>query len=157
MTLMTGRTMHIAIIIIALMTFFQFHPPAAESAGIDWYSHEKGLVLGKSQAKKVFINFYATWCGYCKMMDTKTFTDSSVIAYMKNNFIAVKVDVDKERQVAAMYNISPLPDVWFISEKGAPIGNKPGYIPTKDMLQVLKFIHTDSYLKMSFMQFLDTQ
>ena len=115
------------------------------------------MALGKSQEKKVFINFYATWCTYCRKMDTTTFKDAAVIAYLNRNFISIKVDVDKQRSVAAQYNISPLPDVWFISEKGEAIGNKPGYIPAKEMLPVLKFIQTDGYLKMSYQTFLESQ
>ena len=90
------------------------------------------------------------------MMDTKTFKDAAVINYLNANFITVKVDVDKEQDVAAKYNIRPLPDMWFVSEKGEAIGNKPGYISPKEMLSVLKFIKTDSYLKMSYQAFLDS-
>ena len=67
------------------------------------------------------------------------------------------LDVDQERDVAAHYNIRPLPDMWFISEKGEAIGNKPGYVAPEEMLPVLKFIQTDSYLKMSYQTFLESQ
>jgi len=155
---MTGRTNPIAIAIFVLLVFFQGLPVAsAQSTGIKWYPYEEGMALGKSQVKKVFINFYAKWCSYCKKMETKTFRDSSVIAYINENFIAVNVDVDNESHVAAQYNISPLPDLWFVSEKGEAIGNKPGYVTAKELLPVLKFIHTESYLTMSYMQFLDSQ
>jgi thioredoxin-related protein len=151
------RTLYIIIILLVLMFIGQFSSATAGTAGISWHPYDEGMALGKSQEKKVFINFYATWCSYCRMMDTTTFKDAAIIAYLNENFISIKVDVDKQRSVAAQYNISPLPDVWFISEKGEAIGNKPGYIPTKEMLPVLKFIQTDSYLKMSYQKFLDSQ
>jgi len=154
---MKAKTIHIAIPLLVLLFMGQLSPAAAGTAGIYWQPYDEGMALGKSHQKKVFINFYATWCSYCKMMDTATFKDAAVIAYLNDNFIAIKVDVDKQRNVAAHYNISPLPDVWFISEKGEVIGNKPGYIPAEEMLPVLKFIQTDSYLKMSYQNFLETQ
>ena len=154
---MKPRSLHIIIMVLALMFMGPLSSATAGTAGISWHPYEEGMALGKSQAKKVFINFYATWCTYCRMMDTKTFTDAGVIAYLNENFISISVDVDKHRSVAAQYNISPLPDVWFISEKGEAIGNKPGYMPPKDMLAVLKFIQTDSYLKMSYQKFLKRQ
>jgi len=155
---MTYTKSHLAIALLVSLFIFQALPAeSAESSGIQWYSYDEGMALGKNKAKKVFINFYAQWCGYCRKMDTRTFKDSAVMDYINTNFIAVKVDVDKERYVAAQYNISPLPDLWFISEEGEAIGNKPGYLSAKDLLPVLKFIQTESYLKMSYTQFLKEQ
>lgn len=151
------RTLFISIMVLVLMFISQPSSATAGTGGINWHPYEEGMALGKSQAKKVFINFYATWCTYCRKMDSITFKDAAVIAYLNDNFISINVDVDKQRSVAAQYNISPLPDVWFISEKGEAIGNKPGYMPPKEMLPVLKFIQTDSYMKMSYQMFLDSQ
>jgi len=151
------KTIFMALTLLGLLVIGQISPLQAGAAGINWLPHDEGMALGKSLKKKVFINFYATWCSFCKMMDTNTFKDAAVIAYLNDNFIAVKVDVDKERNVAAQYSISPLPDVWFISEKGEAIGNRPGYIPAEEMLPVLKFIQTESYLEMSYQTFLDSQ
>ena len=154
---MTKRILQIFIAFLVLMFMLQSTPAAADTGGVKWHTYEEGMALGKSLKKKVFINFYATWCSFCRMMDTKTFADGSVVAYLNENFVPITVDVDKQRDVAAHYQISPLPDIWFISEKGEPIGNKPGYTSPEDMLPVLKFIQTDSYLKMSYQKFLDSQ
>lgn len=154
---MKTKIIHIVVTLLVLLFIGQFSPVQAGSANISWLPYDEGMALGKSQKKKVFINFFATWCSFCKMMDTKTFKDAAVIDYLNANFIAVKVDVDKEQNVAALYNIRPLPDMWFVSEKGEAIGNKPGYISAKEMLPVLKFIKTDNYQKMSYQTFLDSQ
>ena len=154
---MQAKSIHIVFTILVLLFMGLLSPAHADTGGVKWLDYDKGMALAKSQQKKVFINFYATWCSFCKMMDTKTFTDAAVVDYLNNNFISVKVDVDKEMDVAAQYNIRPLPDVWFISENGEAIGNKPGYISPEEMLPVLKFIETDSYLKMSYQSFLDSQ
>ena len=152
---MIAKTLFIAAALLAMICIVQ-PAPAADADGIRWYSYEEGMALGKSNPKKVFINFFAKWCGFCRRMDKETFTDKVVVDYLQENFIAVKVDVDKERNVAAQYNISPLPDTWFVSEKGEAIGNRPGYMSAEELLPVLQFIKTDSYLKMSYVQFLES-
>jgi hypothetical protein len=48
-----------------------------------------------------------------------------------------------------------LPSTWFISENGDKIGNRPGYIASDEMLKILKYIGTDSYLSMSFKSFME--
>jgi thioredoxin-related protein len=120
---------------------------------IKWHSYNDGMALGKDKNKKVFLNFYADWCGYCKQMDSKTFTDKSVISYMNENFIPVRVNADKEMKIAAQYEVRGLPVSWFIAESGESIGSQPGYIPPDMLLPILKYIHTDSYKKMSFDKF----
>jgi thioredoxin-related protein len=63
--------------------------------------------------------------------------------------------VEKEKKIAAQYNINPLPDTWFISETGEVIGNKPGFMSAEELLPVLQFIHSESFLKMSYADFLE--
>ena len=42
--------------------------------------------------KKVFIDFYTHWCGWCKRMDVSTFSDPVIVNYIKNNFYTAKFD-----------------------------------------------------------------
>jgi len=152
---MKNRLRSIGRTLIAVFCMWTAFPSGSTGfTGIQWHPYNEGMALGKSKNKKVFINFYADWCGYCKVMDKETFEDPSVISYLNENFISIRVNVDKERMIAARYRINPLPDTWFISEKGEPIGNKPGFVSAKDLLPILKFISTDSYLKMSYKEFL---
>ena len=55
-------------------------PGHATASEIKWLSYENGITSAKAEGKKIFLHFYATWCGYCKTMDQKTFKDDSVIA-----------------------------------------------------------------------------
>lgn len=127
--------------------------PADAGDQIKWYAYEEGLALGKSENKKIFISFHADWCKFCYTMDQQTFKDPDVIDYLASNFIAIKVDVEREKSIARKYNINPLPDSWFLEDNGEVIGNKPGFLSAKEMMAVLQFIHTESYLKMSYGKF----
>jgi len=127
--------------------------PVAAADQIQWYSYEEGMALGASERKKVFLNFHADWCKFCQTMDRQTFRDAGIISYLNSNFISIKVNVEREKSIAKKYNINPLPDSWFLSEKGEPIGNKPGFLSAADLIPILKFIKTESFLKMSYRQF----
>ena len=121
---------------------------------IKWYPYEEGMALRKADGKKTLISFYADWCQYCQVMDQKTFKDPTIVSYMNENFISIRVNVEQEKKIAAQYNINPLPDTWFISETGEIIGNKPGFMTAEQLLPVLHFIQTESFLKMSFAEFM---
>ncbi|MFC1876195.1 thioredoxin family protein [Thermodesulfobacteriota bacterium] len=127
--------------------------PVTAADQIKWYSHEEGTALGMSESKKVFISFYADWCKFCQTMDRQTFQDAGIISYLNSHFISVKVNVEREKSVAKKYNINPLPDSWFLSEKGDVIGNRPGFLTAGDLMPILQFVKTESFLKMSYLQF----
>ena len=127
--------------------------PVTAADQINWYSYDEGIALGLSESKKVFINFYADWCRFCKTIDRETFQNTGIISYLNSHFISIKVDVEREKSIAKKYDINPLPDSWFLSEKGDVIGNRPGYLTAGDLMPVLQFIKTESFLKMSYRQF----
>lgn len=130
-------------------------PDAARNLkDIQWFPYEEGLSRAKNFGKKVFLNFYADWCRYCKQMDRTTFEDKRVIAYLNENFIAVRVNSDKKPKRAAEFGVQGLPVSWFLTEAGERIGNQPGYLPAETLLPLLKFINTGAYERMRFNEFL---
>ena len=122
---------------------------------IKWHAYKEGLALAKQEGKKIFVHFYADWCAYCKKMENETLKNSAVIDYLNQNFIPVRVNSDKDRDLAHNYYIRGLPSTWFVSETGEKISSLPGYISAEMLLNALEFIHTDSYKKMSFKDFIE--
>lgn len=156
------RSNPVSCIFLIFLCFFVWAPQdcmssskAPSSGVIKWYPYDEGIALGLKEKKDVFLNFYANWCGYCKKMDNGTFKDSSVVAYLNENFISIKVNSDKEKRIASAYYVSGLPTSWFISKDGEKISNLPGYVPADMLMNILKYIYTDSYKKMNFRKFLD--
>ena len=90
-------------------------------------------------------------------MEKNTFTNADIIAYLNSNFISIQIDVDREKSLARKYNIQPLPDTWFLTQTGEVIGNRPGYLTAQDPLPLLRYIHSESYQKMSFSQFKESR
>jgi thioredoxin-related protein len=157
---MTGRSKILLIAMIlaftALADTLNASGSQADDSGIQWLSYAEGRQRGEAENKKVFLVFNADWCRYCLKMEKETFRHPTVVAYVNRNFIPVTVNSDKQQDIAAQYNVRGLPSTWFISEKGDRIGNRPGYIPADEMLKILKYIGSDSYLKMSYKSFVET-
>lgn len=115
-------------------------PDPVSAKEIAWQRFADGIARGKTENKKIFLHFYARWCGACKIMENKTFTDPTVIAYINENFIPIKVDADRELKTSQMFRVRALPDNWFIAEDGKPIGHRLGYIPPHQLKGILKLL-----------------
>jgi len=99
---------------------------------VDWvYSLDEALSLAQSGNKPVIIDFYAGWCAPCKKMDSNTYSDDSVGAFINENFAPLKVDVDRSN-VDGPFGISSIPQVVFLSPDGKEIDRGLriiGYVP----------------------------
>src|SRR5690606_15385403 len=73
-----------------------------EAKEINWISLDELQVNMKKNPKKVYIDVYTGWCGWCKVMDKKTFTHPEVIKYINKNFYAVKLDAEQRDSIHFM-------------------------------------------------------
>ncbi|MBW1650573.1 MAG: thioredoxin fold domain-containing protein [Deltaproteobacteria bacterium] len=148
----------IIVIFISLIIINRFLPSnvsSNEEANITWHKYGEGIKLAKEQKKKVFIDFYADWCVFCKKMEKKTFANADIANYMNQNFIAIKVFTDVEQKLTNEYEVTGLPSFWFLDEKNKRISKLPGFVSASKLMPILKFINTDSYKSMSFEKFME--
>jgi thioredoxin-related protein len=131
--------------LVLVCIFAALLPPVASggSRPLKWHSFDEGMALGKAQGKVVFVFFWADWCTYCHTMDRETFHNKTVVDLLDKNFIAVKVDSDREQKLSNLFRIRGLPDNWFFSKSGSVLGHRPGYIPPDTFIKILRSIGND--------------
>lgn len=83
-------------------------------------------------ADKAIVDFYATWCGPCKMLSPVFESVSEEIKDIK----FIKVDVDKFEELCRNYKVMSVPTL-ILFENGKEVKRKIGFIPKE---QLIKFI-----------------
>ncbi len=76
--------------------------PAAKTVtpeGLSWYAIDDLDAMKNLEGKKVLVDMYTSWCGWCKVMDKKTFTDPKVVEYLNDNFVLVKFNAEQKEPV----------------------------------------------------------
>ena len=129
----------------------------ADASGLEWNEYWPGMNLAQETDKNIIINFYADWCSYCKKMDSETFTDRRVVEYLKNNFVLIKVNADKSKDIAQAYMARSLPTTWFLKSDGEKIAPLPGYFPPDNFLIVAKYIGSGSYETVKFDEYVEKE
>ncbi len=120
---------------------------------IKWLTFDEGQKKGQAQEQKFFLYFYADWCGYCRKLEKETFTNKNVAEFINANFIPVRINSDRLPKVTARFGVNGFPHMKFLTPKGDDIGSLPGYLGAEQLLPMLQYIQSDSYLKMSFAEF----
>jgi thiol:disulfide interchange protein len=88
---------------------------------------EKAIAKAKKEKKVVFVCFYAGWCGPCKMLDSKTFSESKVQKLLKDETVAIKINTDDNAKLVGKYKVNAIPCMVVINGDGKEVGRLVGY------------------------------
>ena len=137
------------------------NPDAIKTKAIDFKLKDldgKELSLSDLKGKKVFINFWATWCPPCKAempeiekiyQETKD-SDLVIVAieigeplstvkpFINNNKYNFKVLLDLDQSVATKYGISAIPTSYFIDKNGNIVSKNVGAMDIDQMKASIK-------------------
>jgi thioredoxin-related protein len=168
---MKKSTVFILLLLNATLLFAQEHKN--DPKGIQWMSFKEALQKSATNPKKIYMDIYTGWCGWCKKMDASTFTDPAVIKFMNDNYYAVKLDAetkdtivykDKKYAFVPAYKANEIaayllngqmgyPTSVYLDEHQNPITAVPGYNSPEQLLPILKYFAGDFYKTKKFEDF----
>jgi thioredoxin-related protein len=134
---------------------------------IDWMTIEEAEQANKKEPRKIFVDVYTNWCGWCKKMDKTTFSDSLVQKYGKEKFYFVKLNAEDQNSIifkekVFRYNAQMqanelavqllngqmgYPTLVFLDEKSTPIQTFGSYMDAKQFLMLLHYFGDNAYRK----------
>lgn len=134
--------MKIKALITSFILLFAITATQAQDAKINFYHDnlDEAQKIAKVTNKPIFIDGYTDWCYYCKKMDKKTFSDPAVIKYMNENYINVKINMEKGDgpALAKQYKITGFPTMLILTSEGTYEKKIIGYKNPADFLNAIK-------------------
>ncbi len=149
----------------------------AQQSKVQWLTFEEAVEKSKTEKRKIFIDVYTDWCGWCKVMDKETFTNDTIAAYLAKNFHCVKLDAEMKEAIefnghkfeyiagqgrggvhTLAYSLldgqMSYPTIVYLTEKYERVAISPGFKKPPQLLPELKFSAENIYLKKSFQDFM---
>ena len=136
---------------------------AVTAQNVTWLSWEEAVKLAETEKdpKKIFIDVYTDWCGWCKKMDKDTFQDPKVAEYMAETYYMVKLDGEGKEPIefkgrtfrfvpsgrngyhefaaALMQGKMSYPTTIFLDENLNMLSPVPGYQKPGPFLKIAKY------------------
>ena len=163
-------------LILATVLICSFTPPANNGdTAVHWYTWEEAIAASEKEPKKIIIDVYTDWCGWCKRMDKTTFAEAKVAAFLNENFYPVKFNAEQKEDIqykghtlkfrsSGRRGVHDLayslldgrlgyPSVVYLDEQQNRITVSPGYKAANDMLKELQFIAGNHYKTTTFNDF----
>ena len=162
-------------IVPLIVLFVSFLAGSASAQELKWYSFEEAIALSKENPKKILIDVYTDWCGWCKKMDKEAYSNEHLIKYINDKYYPVKFDAEQKEEIEfadhtfkymasgrrgvhelalALTNNQPsYPTTVFMDEEFRIIQPIPGYMKAEDLLPILEYIGEDHYTDTPWKEF----
>ena len=111
------------------------------------YSLEDAKKMAIATNKLILVDFWASWCGPCKKMDSESWSKDEIKEIM-GNYVSVQIDIDKDAEIAKKYNVRGIPYIFIMDPNGEVVYQHMSYM---NKVQVKKLLNKYA-LNTSFLQ-----
>jgi thioredoxin-related protein len=156
-----------------VLVFSCAQKPVPGHESLKWLQLDEAVNNRKILNKPLLIDLYTDWCGWCKVMDKKTYTNAKVIEYISEHFYPVKINAESKEAFhwnGTVYNFNTayksndfaiyltkgrlaFPTTVIIPSDGSEPQAIPGYLEPKDLELIVKYFGEGAYGKMPFQDF----
>lgn len=156
-----------------ILSTLVFSTPAKADEKLTWLSFEQAVELQAKVPKKIIIDVYTDWCGWCKKMDKYTYTNDSVIKQINANYYLVKLNAEQKEDIKfkdKTFSFKPeykshelavsllngqmsYPTTVFLDEDINILTVVPGYLTPKDLNPILKYFGENIYKTMNWKEY----
>ena len=140
-------------------------PLLAVGGELKWKKFEAGFEEAKKSNKKIMLDVYTDWCGWCKKLDKDVYGNDKVAEYLSQQYVVIKLNAESgtrlkfdsteytEAQLSQAFGVTGYPAIIFFDSNGQPLDKINGYMPAADFLPVLKYFGEDFYKNTSWPDF----
>jgi thioredoxin-related protein len=141
----------------------------AGGGSMTWMTLDQAAAKLQQEKRPVLIDLYTTWCGWCRQMDRKTYSNKRVEEYLEGKFYCVRVDAETKDVITWLgrtYGYDPqyrsndfavflthgrleFPTTIIITPGDAPQAI-PGYMEPKDLELLVKYFGEGAYKTQGF-------
>ncbi|CAG5012652.1 Thiol:disulfide interchange protein DsbD [Dyadobacter sp. CECT 9275] len=152
------------------LTGFRSDADVPKNAAIQWLTIEQAYAKMQLEPRKILIDVYTDWCGWCKVMDRETFKNPKVAQYINEKFYAVKFNAEQTKPVIlgnlkfeylpenrvhqlalSLTNNQPsYPTTVFLDDQFQMIQPLPGYMKAREFHEVITFFGENYHKKEAF-------
>jgi len=105
---------------------------------INWSaSYDEAKETADRDKKKLFINVFASWSGWCKKMDKETFADKNIIESLAG-FSCYKISAEDDEAFVSKFNVKEFPTIIILKADGGEIERATGFKTAKELAKFLK-------------------
>lgn len=134
---------------------------------VNWMTLEEALEKSKTEKRKIFVDVYTDWCGWCRRMDDSTFADPFVAQYLNDHYYPVKFNAEQQKDIVFkdktyhfrrngargthelaiewLNNRLSYPTVVFLDENFSVIQPLPGFLDPAKLEAILNYFGTNSH------------